>query len=63
MAEVMEIDRYEPDYKKACDNCGQKPTVTAVKDGKRVNHWEMCGPCVFGTARALDTEWWNSGDD
>lgn len=57
--EVIEIDRYEPDWITACENCGQIPTVTAVKDGVVVNHWEMCGPCTWGEAITLDPEVWN----
>ena len=60
---VIEIDSYEPDYDSTCDCCGQSPVVTAVKDGVVVHSTEMCGVCTFGTARAMDPEWWNSDDD
>lgn len=61
--QVMKIDSYEPDWDAKCCNCGQSPVVTAVKDGEVVNNFEMCGPCTFGTAKALDTDWWNGDDD
>ena len=57
------IDSYEPDYEQECQNCGQTPCVTAMKDGKVVASFEMCGPCTFGTAKALDPDWWNGDDD
>lgn len=59
---VQEIDKFEPNYKGKCCNCDQSPTVTAVKDGKVVVDWEMCGPCTFGTAQAIDPLNWNDLD-
>lgn len=59
MSEVLEIDRFEPDYKHACCNCGQKPVVTGVKAGKVVYQGEMCGPCTWGEAETLDPSTWN----
>jgi len=60
MTEEIIIDRFEPDYNTPCDNCGQvPPTVTATLNGKVVNHWEMCGPCVWGEASCIDPEEWN----
>ena len=55
----MEIDKYEPDYASKCENCDQSPTVTGVKNDKVVYDSGMCGPCTFGTAEALDPDWWN----
>jgi len=60
--ETLEIDSYEPDYKQKCENCGQSPVVTAVLDGKVVTDFGMCGVCTFGTAKALNPNWWNSDD-
>ncbi len=54
---------FEPDYDQECYNCGQSPVVTVVKDGKVTTNFEMCGPCTFGTARAIYPEWWNNQDD
>lgn len=59
VADVIEIDRYKPDYKHACENCGQSPVVTGVKDGKVVYQGSMCGPCTWGEAACLDPEEWN----
>lgn len=59
MTEVVEIDRYEPDYDDQCQNCGASPTVTAVKDGVVVYRAHLCGPCCWGTADAIDPEEWN----
>ena len=63
MTEKIMIDSYEPDYDCECENCGQSPCVTAVKDGEVVHHTDMCGVCTFGTAKALDPDWWNGDDD
>lgn len=56
--EILDIDSYEPDYENACENCGQVPVVTAVKDGKVVNRWGMCGVCVWGESVCLDPAEW-----
>ena len=55
---------FEPDYNLDCTNCGTKPTVVAVETatGGR-HHFELCGPCCFGTAAALDTDWWNNQEE
>lgn len=54
--------RYEPDYEVECENCGQTPCVTGVciTTKRVVYESDMCGPCTFGTAAALDIEWWNA---
>jgi len=57
------LDSYEPDYEQECENCGQTPVVTGVAKGKVVYDSGMCGPCTFGTARAIDPAWWNSDED
>ena len=57
--ERVEVDSFEPDYKHRCCVCGQKPVVTAVKDGKVVMGTDMCGPCTWGEAAMLDPEEWN----
>lgn len=61
-ADKMEMDTYEPDYSSACMNCGHTPVVTASYKGKIVHSWDMCGVCTFGTAKALDPDWWNNGE-
>ncbi len=59
-ANTLVVNKYEPDYANRCENCGESPTVTGVnKDGKVVYAAGMCGPCTFGTAKALDPDWWN----
>lgn len=58
----MPESKFEPDYDTKCENCGQVPTVTLVKNGVLDTHWEMCGPCVFGTAKTLDESTWNNGE-
>ena len=62
--DAIPVDHFEPDYKTQCINCGQTPTVVGVSaEGEEVFVTEMCGPCTFGTAAALDPDWWNHGDD
>ena len=59
MTEEIEIDSYEPDYLCECENCGQSPCVTAVKDGVIVHQTDLCGPCTWGEAAMLDPTKWN----
>jgi len=56
--EIVEIDRYEPDYSAKCANCGQTPTVTTIKNGKLVERWDMCGVCVWGESECIDPDNW-----
>lgn len=57
--ESVDIESFEPDYETPCVNCGERPTVTAVKGGMIVHHVELCGPCCWGTSEALDPDTWN----
>ena len=59
----MPESRYDPDYENECDNCGQIPTVTVFEGRQMTHHFGMCGVCTFGTAKALDTDWWNDPND
>jgi hypothetical protein len=57
------VVRYEPDWEKACENCGESPTVTGVAvdgpdRGKVVLDTGMCGMCTWGEAAALDPANW-----
>ena len=56
--EITEVDGYKADYKARCIVCDQSPCVVIMKDGEAVHHLNMCGPCTFGTAEALDPENW-----
>lgn len=47
-----------PDYDTPCEVCGQTPTVEVFADGKQIDLPNLCGPCFFGTAEALDPENW-----
>jgi hypothetical protein len=57
-SEILEIDRWVPNYKVPCQNCGQTPTVTAVKNDMVVYDNQLCGPCTWGNAETLDPEKW-----
>lgn len=58
-AEVIEIDEYVPNYERKCIACDNKPTVEGLKDGARVLIADLCGPCTFGTADAVEPSEWN----
>ena len=63
MNEIISIDYYKPDYKHSCCNCSNSPVVTGVKDDVVVYQGEMCGPCTWGTSRALYPDTWNEADE
>lgn len=58
-AETIQIDTYEPNYRRKCGACGTSPTVEGVKDGARVVIADLCGPCTFGTSDAIEPSEWN----
>ena len=63
MSNTIEINKYLPNYKKRCEVCEQRPTVTGVdKNNKVVYKGDMCGVCTFGSAKCLDPENWNKVD-
>ena len=55
--EVRKEDVFEPNYRNICDTCEQRPTVF-VK-GSQPYDSNLCGPCFFGTSRALEPDNWN----
>ena len=57
--DVTPVDAFKPDYTQACENCGQKPVVTGVKDGAVVYQGTLCGPCTWGEAACADPAEWN----
>lgn len=63
MNDIQTFDEFRPDYDSVCLNCSTAPVVTMYKGEKCINDSELCGPCFFGTAKALDPEWWNDQDD
>jgi len=63
MTEELIIDSYEPDYTEKCENCENRPVVTAILDGKVVHNFHLCGPCTFGEASCLDPEEWNIDEE
>lgn len=58
-----EMDSYEPDYDGECEVCGAIPTVTVMEGGQITHAFGLCGVCTFGTAKAIDPDWWNSPND
>ena len=58
--QVIQIDKYRPNYQRKCQNCEETPTVEGVKDNKVVYRGPMCGPCTWGEASANDPATWNS---
>lgn len=61
--EVIEIDKYVPNWSRRCVACDRRPVVEGAKDRKIIRLAQLCGPCTFGTAAALDPAGWNSLDD
>jgi hypothetical protein len=51
MTPEIERRHFGPNWQRKCDNCGQSPVV-----GQR---GDLCGPCYFGTADALNGGWWD----
>lgn len=47
--------KFRPDWDHKCENCGHTPVVG--KNG------DLCGPCYFGTADAVNGGWWDDGKD
>jgi len=47
---------FEPNYEKECITCEQTPVVEIPKDDP--GNGNLCGPCYFGTAEALDPDMW-----
>lgn len=49
----------EPDYKRKCSVCDQKPVVTGLnKAGKVVYKPALCGVCCFGESKMRDPDNW-----
>lgn len=57
--EVTQVDAFVPNFTRQCENCGQSPTVMAMKDGKVVYQGTMCGPGTWGDADMADPNKWN----
>lgn len=61
--DTVDIDRFEPDYTKSCECCGQTPIVNCVKDNTIVFTTTLCGVCTWGEASAVDPNTWNDLSD
>lgn len=59
MTDVIEVDKYEPDYNHRCEVCDADHVVTGVKDGKVVYQGSMCGVCTWGEVQMINPEKWN----
>ena len=47
----------KPNYDIECQVCEQTPTVD-LHDDNGVTHMELCGPCCWGEADAVDPDNW-----
>jgi hypothetical protein len=47
-----------PNYEIKCDVCEQTPTVDVESSDGKIIHTELCGPCCFGEASAIDPKEW-----
>lgn len=56
--EVLEVEKWQPDYTRSCEVCGTDHVVTGWKDGKEVYSGDMCGVCTWGESDARDPESW-----
>lgn len=55
-----ETVRWEPDWIRACDNCGELPTVTGVDEHGHVTVAPgLCGACCWGESALTDPALWN----
>ena len=59
MDPITSIDRYEPDYTRACEVCGGNPVVSGTRAGSTVYVATMCGPCLWNEPKAADPATWN----
>lgn len=50
LTKKKEIEMFEPDWLHLCGNCEETPVVPMSG---------FCGPCHFGTAKALGGDWWH----
>jgi hypothetical protein len=56
---TKELISFKPNYDGKCVACGSSPTVTGLdEDGKKLFGDQLCGPCFFGEAEAVDPETW-----
>jgi len=59
----MQIVSYHsavPNDEGTCVACNQSPTVNFEANGKVVLATDLCGPCYFGTAEAVDPDNWDN---
>ena len=54
------MSEYVPDYNQQCEVCGESPTVMVAEKDQITHDFNLCGVCTFGTAKALDVDWWNN---
>ena len=55
-------DRVIPNEDGQCQVCGQSRTVALEVNDLMVHDTKLCGPCYFGTDRALDSSKWEAMD-
>jgi hypothetical protein len=50
----------KPNYERECEGCDMKPTIDlySVDGSTFIEHTNLCGPCMFGEADAIDPETW-----
>ena len=59
----VDMSEYVPDYNQECEVCGESPTVMIAENDQIQHDFNLCGVCCFGTAKAIDVDWWNLQDD
>jgi hypothetical protein len=56
--QTIRVQAWVPDYEHACENCGERPVVTGVRDGHVIIATGMCGACTWGDHDAVDPAVW-----
>lgn len=56
--EVMQVDKWTPNWNKCCEVCGQKPCAQGKQGDKVVYDGDMCGVCTWGEAACADPANW-----
>jgi len=57
------MSKFIADYESECEVCENTPTVVIKGEGAEGDHHlGLCGVCTFGTAKALDTAYWENLD-
>jgi hypothetical protein len=61
--QIQEVEAFEPNYRRACETCGDLPTVDVVVNGRMVRgRAALCGACTWGGSDMRNPKLWNWGE-